>query len=48
MPTATYDVAADGRFIVAERADRSYKSTRTQINLVLNWFEELKRLVPTN
>jgi hypothetical protein len=21
---------------------------RSQINIVLNWFEELKRLVPTN
>jgi len=48
IPSATYDVAADGRFIVAERAGLSDGSARTQIHLVLNWFEELKRLVPTN
>ncbi len=48
IPSATYDVAADGRFIVAERAGLSDVSARTQIHLVLNWFEELKRLVPTN
>ena len=48
IPTAHYDVAADGRFITMERAGLSDGSARTQIHLVLNWFEELKRLVPTN
>jgi hypothetical protein len=38
-----FDVAPDGeRFIIEDF------STLTQINLVLNWFDELKRLVPTN
>ena len=39
----TYDVAADGRFLMVktppERAPR-------QVNIVLDWFEELERLVP--
>ena len=48
MPTANYDVAADGRFVMMKEAGLSDKSIRTQIHLVLNWFEELKRLVPTN
>ncbi len=48
MPTANYDVAADGRFVMMKEAGLSDKSARTQIHLVLNWFEELKRLVPTN
>jgi Tol biopolymer transport system component len=37
------DVSANGeRFLVAE------KEEIRQLNVVLNWFEELKRLVPTN
>ena len=35
-----YDVAPDGRLLVARNADR--KGTGTQINVVLHWFEELK------
>jgi hypothetical protein len=39
----TFDVAPDGRFLMiktpAELAPR-------QLNVVLNWFEELERLVP--
>jgi hypothetical protein len=40
-----YDVAADGRFLIVKRnvsADRKPAA----IVVVLNWFEELKRLVP--
>jgi Tol biopolymer transport system component len=41
---STYDVAADGRFLMVkipeERAPR-------QVEIVLNWFEELRRLAPT-
>jgi Tol biopolymer transport system component len=36
-----YDVASDGRFLMIQ------ESAPTRINVVLNWFEELKRLVPT-
>ncbi len=38
-----YDIAPDGqRFLMVKLAQ-----TSPQINVVLNWFEELKRLVPT-
>ena len=41
-----YDVAADGeRFLMVKRSE-DVESSR--IHVVLNWFEELKRLVPTN
>jgi len=43
---SNYDVTPDGqRFLMVRSAGRS---TPGQINVVLNWFEELKRLVPTN
>jgi len=41
-----YDVSADGqRFLVNTLVE---EQDTTPITLVLNWFEELKRLVPTN
>ena len=40
-----YDVTPDGqRFLMVERVEQK---TVNQINVVLNWFEELKCLVPT-
>jgi serine/threonine-protein kinase len=40
-----YDIAPDGkRFIMITDEEQQLKPT--QINVVLNWFEELKRLVP--
>jgi serine/threonine-protein kinase len=40
-----YDVSRDGqRFLMVQTVD---EPTPTQLNVVLNWFEELKRLVPT-
>ncbi len=38
-----YDVAPDGRFLMIQE---SQESTPPEIHVVLNWFEELKRLVP--
>ena len=38
-----YDVAKDGRFLMI----KDEESLRREIHVVLNWFEELKRLVPT-
>jgi len=38
-----YDIAGDGRFLVAREADQ--KGAGTQINVVFNWFGELKRSV---
>jgi Tol biopolymer transport system component/predicted Ser/Thr protein kinase len=41
-----YDVSADGqRFLMVKEIEQA--SSATQINVVLNWFEELKRRVPT-
>ena len=40
----SYAVAPDGqRFLMLKNVDKN-----PQINVVLNWFEELKRLVPTD
>ncbi len=42
--SASYDVSLDGqRFLMVKEEGRG-----SEINVVLNWFEELKRLVPTN
>ena len=41
-----YDVTPGGqRFLMIQPGEGE---AATQINVVLNWFEELKRLVPTN
>ena len=46
-PDAIYDVTPDGqRFLMIKEGEQQLRVT--QINVVLNWFEELKRLVPTN
>jgi serine/threonine protein kinase/Tol biopolymer transport system component len=44
---ANYDVSKDGRFLMIKPANQG-REPLTQINVVLNWSEELKRLVPTN
>ena len=42
----SWDLAPDGRFLVIKpSADDSDPS---ELRIVLNWFEELKRLVPTD
>jgi eukaryotic-like serine/threonine-protein kinase len=46
-----YDILPDGRFIgliEASDSDGSESDTAREIRVVLNWFEELKRLVPVN
>jgi serine/threonine-protein kinase len=44
----TYDVSPDGsRFLMIKSAASSTNSPTVQLVVVLNWFEELKRLVPT-
>jgi hypothetical protein len=46
-PARTYDVTADGqRFVMLRSAERPADSI-TEINVVLNWQEELKQRVPT-
>ena len=46
----TYDVAQDGQrfLIIKEGGGDDDTSAQPQIIVVLNWFEELRRLVPTN
>ncbi len=45
-PVVDYDISPDGqRFLMIKEADE--EEGQGQINVVLNWFEELKRLVPT-
>ncbi len=43
-PATNYDVDSKGRFLMIREEERA----ADQINVVLNWFEELKRLVPTD
>ena len=42
---ANYDVSPDGKRFVMLKAEEG--SQQNQITVVINWFEELKRLVPT-
>jgi serine/threonine protein kinase/Tol biopolymer transport system component len=43
-----YDVSADGqRFLMLKPVEQTQDAAPTQINIVLNWFEELKQKVPT-
>ncbi len=39
-----YDISPDGQRFLMVKEDEGQPA---QINVVLNWFEELKRLVPT-
>ncbi len=43
----SYDVGPDGRFLMIQPTSAGQTET-TKIVVVLNWFEELKRLVPTD
>ena len=42
-----YDVSRDGRRFLMVDLGEEDDAEPLQINVVLNWFEELKRLVPT-
>jgi len=42
-----YDVDPDGQRFVMIKAVEAEEGQPGQINVILNWFEELKRLVPT-
>ncbi len=42
-----FDLSPDGgRFLMIQKSEQ--ESAPTQLNVVLNWFEELELLVPTN
>jgi len=42
-----YDVSSDGQRFLMLKPSESAEGAPTQINVVLNWFEELKQKVPT-
>jgi len=46
--TRDFDLMPDGRLLLTTPGDESGKGldTSPQIRIVLNWFEELKRLTP--
>ena len=43
VPGLSYDVGPDGRFVLIEGPP---ETPVTRFNVVLNWFDDLKRLVP--
>jgi eukaryotic-like serine/threonine-protein kinase len=47
FPIANYDVSPDGQRFLMLKPSEQELAAPTQINVVLNWFEELKRRVPT-
>jgi serine/threonine protein kinase/Tol biopolymer transport system component len=47
IPSKGFEVTSDGRFLLKTRVPATESAPVTSINVVLNWFEELKRLVPT-
>jgi Tol biopolymer transport system component len=44
---SNYDVSQDGQRFLMLKLDDAGETAPAQINVVLNWFEELKRLAPT-
>ncbi len=46
MPARAYDVTADGQRFLLIRADERSPERIAHVNIVQNWHEELKRLVP--
>jgi eukaryotic-like serine/threonine-protein kinase len=47
ISNANYDVSPDGQRFLMLKASQTEQAAPTQINVVLNWFEELKRRVTT-
>jgi eukaryotic-like serine/threonine-protein kinase len=47
VPVANYDVSPDGQRFLMLKPSYQAEAAPTQINVVLNWFEELKQKVPT-
>ena len=47
-PVRNWDVTSDGqRFVMMREDERPQVEPETEMHLILNWFEELERLVPT-
>jgi len=45
--SSSYDVSPDGQRFLMVKPEQAASTSLTQIVVVQNWFEELKRLVPT-
>src|SRR5439155_110304 len=45
-PGPNYDVSPDGQRLLMIKGSEQAQTAPTQINVVLNWFEELKQRVP--
>jgi hypothetical protein len=41
------DIAPDGRFLMTKRKEAESNPSATHIHIILNWAEELKRMVST-
>jgi hypothetical protein len=46
LSNPNYDVSPDGQRFLLVKPSEQEQAAPTQINVVLNWFEELKRRVP--
>jgi len=47
LPETNFDISPDGqRFLMIKNPELTTQSAPAQINVVLNWFEELKAKVP--
>jgi eukaryotic-like serine/threonine-protein kinase len=46
VTNANYDVSPDGQRFLMLKASAAQEASPTQINVVLNWFEDLRRRVP--
>jgi Tol biopolymer transport system component len=47
IPVSYYDISPDGQRFLMIKSSEQAQVAPTQINVVLNWFEELKQKVPT-
>jgi hypothetical protein len=47
IPSRGFEVTSDGRFLLKTLLPAPESAPVTSINVVLNWLDELKRLVPT-
>ena len=45
--TSNYDISPDGQRFLMIKVPEEEERQQGQINVVQNWFEELKRLVPS-
>ena len=47
IPVRSYDVYPDGRHFIVSLPEHQTDLPVARLNVVLNWFDELKRRVPT-